>query len=400
MKCKTGFSRFCFFKCNLRRYSLGRFITPSLASGTGKPASRGLFSGWSWRGRKAQSSKVKEEDQYEDESMLEGHDPSMVAVGTFILWFGWYGFNAGSTGRLSDGGAELAVGLRVALHDAHWTALYRESMTRDLVPSSSNRCCCLWCGPSPPSRAIGTTSMSASGAVLMAVLLNLLHVIHFNPQVLCNALLCGLVSITASCTIVELWAALLIGAVGTLFVTAADRLVTRMHIDDPLQAFAVHGACGVWGGLAVGIFGAEWSTNPASWEQFASQVIGVSIIVSWTVSMSVIALFFIHGSMRLLRLGGLRVPASEELEGLDTLFSTHMMGGKKTRGGVAPEGVITIVSTDIQGSTSLWASDPQSMSACTALHDHIMRSELARCGGYEITTEVGIGCTLNAVHDP
>ena len=252
---------------------LGRFMnhTPNANASITRPSRGGwfFFRGWSWRGGKKESIKVKSDDNdlYEDESMLEGHDPSLVAIGTFLLWFGWYGFNAGSTGQLSNGGADLAA------------------------------------------RAIATTSMSASGAVLMAVVLNRFHIIHFTPQVLCNALLSGLVSITASCTIVELWSAILIGAVGALFAMAADRLVTRIHIDDPLQAFAVHGASGIWGGLAVGIFGAEWSTNPASLEQFASQVIGVLVIFSWTVVMSVVTLSVIHGSLRLLRIGGLRVPS-------------------------------------------------------------------------------------------
>jgi ammonia channel protein AmtB len=304
-----------------------------------------------WRSEKKESGrnspKLHKTDQYEDGTMFEGHDPSLVAAGTFILWFGWYGFNAGSTRQLSDGGAELAA------------------------------------------RAFGATSMGAAGGVLMAVVLHSLCVVHFTPQVLCNALLAGLVSITASCTIIEMWAALVIGATGVLVAILANKAITWMRVDDPLQAFAVHGAAGIWGGLAAGLFGAEWSTHPAGWEQFASQVIGLVVIITWTAGMSSIALCLIQAFLQLLRIGGLRVPASEELEGLDTLFDNNSVGGRqqKTKGVVAPEGVITIVSTDVQGSTNLWANDPQAMSACTALHDHIMRSELARCGGYEITTE-------------
>ena len=95
-----------------------------------------------------------------------------------------------------------------------------------------------------------------------------------------------------------------------------------------------------------------------------------------------------QGVLRITRVGGLRVPPSEELEGLDTLFGNHWGGSKKSRSGVvAPDGVITIVCTDVQGSTQLWGADPHAMSASTALHDHIMRAELARSGGYEITTE-------------
>lgn len=280
-----------------------------------------------------------------DKRLMEGHDSSLVAAGTFILWFGWYGFNAGSTGQLSDGGVELA------------------------------------------GRAISTTSMSAAGGVLMAVILNSLGVIYFTPQSLCNALLSGLVSITASCSIVELWSALVIGAVGTLFSIGADKVMKDMYIDDPLQAFAIHGASGIWGGLAVGIFGADWSSNPAGGQQFASQVIGISVIVVWTASTTVFALTIVDLSLRIANVGGLRVPASEELEGLDTIFSNNAVGDKKTRGVTAPEGVITIVYTDIQGSTILWEEDPQAMSACMALHDHVLRSELVRYGGYEITTE-------------
>lgn len=70
----------------------------------------------------------------------------------------------------------------------------------------------------------------------------------------CNSLLGGLVSITAGCTTVEIWASVVIGFIGAFFYHGASCLMRRLKIDDPLDAFAVHGACGLWGCLAVGFF--------------------------------------------------------------------------------------------------------------------------------------------------
>jgi Amt family ammonium transporter len=142
-------------------------------------------------------------------SPMPGHNLPMSVLGTLILAFGWFGFNAGSTLSASDS--------RIALV------------------------------------AVNTILSSSAGA--LAALFYVWFTIH-KPDVgmACNGLLGGLVAITASCAFVSPAAAVLIGLVaGVLVVRTVHLLERRLHIDDPVGAIAVHGACGTWGALALGL---------------------------------------------------------------------------------------------------------------------------------------------------
>ena len=77
---------------------------------------------------------------------------------------------------------------------------------------------------------------------------------NFDIGLALNGILGGLVSITANCSVVNHWAAVLIGMIGAFVCYGASRLLLKLRVDDPLDAFAVHGACGFWGLLATGIF--------------------------------------------------------------------------------------------------------------------------------------------------
>jgi len=151
--------------------------------------------------------------------IFDPHNIPFCVLGTFTLWFGWYGFNAGST---------------LALHDADTAYL------AGLV-------------------AVNTTlAPCAAGLVVF-----FLRAFVVPPKMLdvggfCNGILAGLVSITAGCAFVRPWEALIIGAIGGAVYQGASMLVQKLKIDDVVDAFAVHGAGGFWGLMALAFFG-----NPA-----------------------------------------------------------------------------------------------------------------------------------------
>ena len=270
---------------------------------------------------------------------FEPHSYYLIGLGTIILWFGWYGFNAGSTMQLSQGNSKVAA------------------------------------------RIFATTSLSPSAAILTTFFERLIRSNRCpDPARMCNSAIAGLVAITACCADVEAWAAVLIGAIAGWVYLFAEQFLERIRVDDPLGAFAVHGACGCWGTLAVGLFGADWSDHPASLKQFASQCVGIVTISAWTSAMSLFCLFTYE------RLAPLRVPPDQELKGLDEFMFTNLNPTGPDFSS-APEGRVAIVITDVQSSTKLWAVDELMMSSATALHDHVIRTEIANHNGYEITTE-------------
>jgi Amt family ammonium transporter len=151
---------------------------------------------------------------------IPGHNVVYVILGTFILAFGWFGFNAGSS--LS--------------------------------------------GTEPRIAIVAVNTMLASAAAVVASCLVLYWKIGKpEPSLLCNGMLAGLVAITAPCAFVTPCAAVLIGAVaGTIVILSVLLFDTKFRIDDPVGAISVHGLCGAWGALSVGLFanggyGAGWN---------------------------------------------------------------------------------------------------------------------------------------------
>jgi ammonium transporter, Amt family len=140
----------------------------------------------------------------------QAHNLGLATIGAMILWFGWYGFNPGST--LGTGNTGL-IGL-VTLN----------------------------------------TTLGAAGGTLVCILIQYMRSKKWDLLYTLNGSLAGLVAVTAGCAFFPPWAALLVGAVGGILVIYAAEIVERMRIDDPVGAFAVHGACGIWGTLAIGLF--------------------------------------------------------------------------------------------------------------------------------------------------
>jgi Amt family ammonium transporter len=215
---------------------------------------------------------------------MPGHNASLVVLGTFILWFGWYGFNPGS--MLSIIGSD----------------------SQEVV-----------------SRAAVTTTIAAASGGVTAMVLNyvLFHV--WDLIAVCNGVLAGLVAITAGCAVVEPWAALLAGVLGAIVIFLAGKLLLKLRIDDPLEACPMHGFCGALGVIYVGLMAKEeyvlqtYGRTSSPYGLFyggggnllACQIVGVVVIIVWTCSL--LGIFFSIFKA----IGMLRTSAEEEMLGLD-----------------------------------------------------------------------------------
>jgi Amt family ammonium transporter len=213
-------------------------------------------------------------------SMIQGHNLPMAIVGTLILAFGWFGFNAGSTLAATE--------------------------------------------PRIAEIAVNTAIASATGGLAS---LTYVWQRHHRPDVamVCNGFLGGLVAITASCAFVSPSSAALIGVVAGLLVPwAVGELERRFRVDDPVGAIAIHGACGLWGTIAVGLFadgsfGEGWNGVSGTVRglmfgdpgQLAAQAIGVGTNIVFVFG-TAYALF-----RALDRLVGNRLPPEIETAGLD-----------------------------------------------------------------------------------
>jgi Amt family ammonium transporter len=213
---------------------------------------------------------------------IPGHNMPMVALGSFILAFGWFGFNPGST--LSGTDTHVAI------------------------------------------IAVNTMLASASGA-FGAYLWTKFRFGAPDLSMLCNGMLAGLVAITAPCAFVTAPAAILIGLVaGVLVIVSAMFIENTLKIDDPVGASSVHGVCGAWGILSVGLFadgryGEGWNGVPGTVRglfygdasQLGASCIGLLANVCWVATITFLA-FRVLGALTPSRasvedeVGGLDVP--------------------------------------------------------------------------------------------
>jgi Amt family ammonium transporter len=226
-------------------------------------------------------------DDHGKPEAMPGHSTPFVALGTLILWMGWYGFNPGSTrGITADGSGTIMA------------------------------------------RAAMCTTLSAAAGGITCIFLDRALSKTFDVRMVCNGILAGLVSITAGCAYTLPWAAVLIGCVGAFVYYGAARLLLKLQVDDPLDAFPVHGACGIWGVVAVGLLAypdytaMAWdddSSEAASYcglfygcgMLFAAQLVTLLIEVLWVGGLSCM-LFW---GLRLGRI--LRVSVEVEAMGMD-----------------------------------------------------------------------------------
>lgn len=194
---------------------------------------------------------------------LAGHNLPLVALGGFILWLAWFGFNAASTVR-----ADVSIG-RIALN----------------------------------------THLAACAAATAYMLWALLRGKAMLMRSSINASLGGLVAVTAGCATMTPLFAIVTGSVAGLLVSILPAILEKFQVDDVVDAVAVHGFCGVWGTLAAGIFFEKQMFNPGI---IGVQVLGVGAAFVWGFGVAFIV-FKILDKV----LGGLRVSKQHEQRGLD-----------------------------------------------------------------------------------
>ncbi|MGD8763598.1 MAG: ammonium transporter, partial [Desulfobacteraceae bacterium] len=206
---------------------------------------------------------------------LPGHSSPLATLGTFILWFGWFGFNPGSTMALVRDIAHIAATTNIAAAAGGISAMFTS----------------WW--------------MFKKADISMAL----------------NGVLGGLVSVTASCAFVSLGSAIWIGLIGGFLVVLGVIFIDQyLRIDDPVGAIAVHGICGTWGTLALGLFAqdkfAPGTTGDGlffggSLKLLGAQALGVISVFAWCTVTGFLLFYVIK------QLVGLRVSREEELRGLD-----------------------------------------------------------------------------------
>jgi Amt family ammonium transporter len=186
-----------------------------------------------------------------------GHSMPLATVGVFLLFFGWFGFNGGSV---------------------------------------------LSANPGPLGLVFTTTALAAAAGGVSSIFISMVVLRKPDLSMALNGLLAGLVSITAGADAVGPWQAVLMGAIGGGIVVFSILFFDKIKIDDPVGAISVHGVVGIWGTIAVAIFGGA---------NFMSQVIGVVSVYAFAFIFSFVLFYIIKLVM------GVRVSAEEEHEGLD-----------------------------------------------------------------------------------
>lgn len=203
---------------------------------------------------------------------IPGHSLILAALGVFILWMGWFGFNPGSqlaaTGEVN----------RIAI-----------------------------------SHVFLTTNLAAACGGIATMFVTWMKYGKPSFSLTLNGVLAGLVGITAGCDAVDAWGAIIIGLVcGIVLVYAIEFIDRKLHIDDPVGASSVHGICGILGTLMTGLFSvSEGLFYGHGWGFLGAEAFGILIIDLWAAVTGVILFYSIK------KIHGLRVSARIEDEGLD-----------------------------------------------------------------------------------
>jgi len=216
---------------------------------------------------------------------IPGHSIPLAGLGVFLLWFGWYGFNPGST---TTGDSSIAI---IAV----------------------------------------TTTLAAAAGSITAMLATWIKYGKSDIGMTLNGALAGLVGITAGCANVSPLSAVIIGAIAGVLVLYSVLFFDKIKVDDPVGAVSVHGVCGAWGTLAAGLF----DTGGFSMKVVGVQLIGIGACFAWAFITGLILFKLIDMVI------GMRVTKEEEMAGLDFCehgataypdFQTHHLGSVFTPG--------------------------------------------------------------------
>ncbi|KAL3530877.1 hypothetical protein ACH5RR_010199 [Cinchona calisaya] len=226
---------------------------------------------------------------------MRGHNATLVVLGTFLLWFGWFGFNPGSFDK-------ILVSYPKSSDQGNWTGVGRTAVT---------------------------TTLAGSTAGIVTLFGRRLLVGHWDALDVCNGVLGGFVAITSGCSVVEPWAAIICGFVGAWVLIGLNILCLKLRFDDPLEATQLHGGCGAWGVIFTGLFAKEefviqvYNSGDSGisrpyglllgggWGLLGAQVVEVLVILGW-VSITMGPMFYMLHKLHLLR-----IPVEEEVAGLD-----------------------------------------------------------------------------------
>ncbi len=192
---------------------------------------------------------------------IPGHNIPMAAIGVFILWLGWFGFNPGST---TAGDPSIAM-------------------------------------------IFVNTNLAAAAGVISAMVLSWIMFKKPDIGMSLNGALAGLVGITAGCANVSPTSSIIIGFIAGIIVVISVVTLDRMHIDDPVGAVSVHGVCGAWGTIAAGLFNMGGTTAAI----MTTQITGVLAAFAWAFGCAFILFKVLDMTV------GIRVTEEEELEGVD-----------------------------------------------------------------------------------
>lgn len=189
---------------------------------------------------------------------IPGHNIPIGALGVFILWFCWFGFNCGSTTAATTTVGDIAV----------------------------------------------TTNLAAAASTLMTLLFTWIKYGKPDISMTLNGALAGLVAITAGCDVVSPYSAIIIGAIAGIFVVVVIEFIDKkLKIDDPVGAIGVHGGCGLLGTLLTGVFGEGCS--------LMTQLIGVASVLAYVAVLAFVIFTILDKTI------GLRVSDQEQIDGLD-----------------------------------------------------------------------------------
>jgi len=205
-----------------------------------------------------------------------GHNMSLVTLGGLILWFGWFGFNPGSTMAVGDGSAIAHIAV--------------------------------------------TTNSAAAAAILSSTFMSWILQKKPDLSMIINGALAGLVAITAPCAFVSVGSSIIIGLIAGILVVLSVMMFDRLKIDDPVGALSVHLVNGIFGTLAVGLFARDGITGTATGnglfyggglKLLGAQAVGVVAVGAFTFVAALVVWYLIRLVM------GMRVSREEEIAGLD-----------------------------------------------------------------------------------